>query len=396
MGVDAGWSGSARSQRMARERVQARWQDAYAPARHLDPILVVTALLLTGIGLAMIYSATSFRLELNNTDVMFYVRKQVVALAVGLVAMIVMAVMDYRWARTYSPLIYTMTLILLVVVLSPLGTNVNGSQRWINLGGFNLQPSEVAKLAVIVTLAALLHEQKGEPSLPIVAAAVALVVVPMGLVFLEPDLGTSIVFVWLTFVLMLVGGVKGRYLLGLAAAGVGATVTAFRLDFIEGYQVERLTAFLDAGNSELAQTSAFHTQQSLIAIGSGQFVGKGYLQGTQNTLSYVPENHTDFIFTIVGEEFGFVGGVVVLALFCVLIWRGLRIAILAKDLFGTLVASGVVGLLALQVFVNVGMTIGIMPVTGIALPLVSYGGTSLIIWFALIGLLLNIHMRRFT
>ena len=195
---------------------------------------------------------------------------------------------------------------------------------------------------------------------------------------------------------MLVGGVKGRYLLGLAAAGVGATVTAFRLDFIEGYQVERLTAFLDAGNSELAQTSAFHTQQSLIAIGSGQFVGKGYLQGTQNTLSYVPENHTDFIFTIVGEEFGFVGGVVVLALFCVLIWRGLRIAILAKDLFGTLVASGVVGLLALQVFVNVGMTIGIMPVTGIALPLVSYGGTSLIIWFALIGLLLNIHMRRFT
>ena len=213
--------------------------------------------------------------------------------------------------------------------------------------------------------------------------------------FLEPDLGTTISFAWLTFVLFLVGGVKARYLFGLAGVAVGGAVAAFRLDFIEAYQLERLTAFLDAGNPDLAQGPAFHTRQSLIAIGSGQFGGKGYLAGTQNTLSYVPENHTDFIFTIVGEEFGFFGAVIILALFAVLLWRGLRIAMMAKDMYGTLVASAIVALLLLQVFVNVGMTVGIMPVTGMPLPFMSYGGTSLIVWFGLIGLLLNIHMRRF-
>ena len=176
---------------------------------------------------------------------------------------------------------------------------------------------------------------------------------------------------------------------------MGGAVAAFRLDFIETYQLERLTAFLDAGNPELAQGPAFHTRQSLIAIGSGQFGGKGYLEGTQNTLSYVPENHTDFIFTIVGEEFGFFGAVIVLGLFALLLWRGLRIAMMAKDMYGTLVAASIVALLLLQVFVNVGMTVGIMPVTGMPLPFMSYGGTSLIVWFGLIGLLLNIHMRRF-
>lgn len=393
--MDVGYYGSDRTDRIMRERVQDRWMDAYAPVRHLDPVLVLTALALAGLGMAAIYSATSFRLSEQGLTQMFYVNKQLVALGVGLVAMVVAAIADYRWTRTYSPLLYGAALLLLVLVLTPIGSEVNGSQRWINLGGFNLQPSEIGKVAVILALAALLHEQKGAPGPLTVLAGLVLVVVPTGLVFLEPDLGTSIVFVWVTFVLFLVGGVKARYLLGLAAAGIGGAVMAFRLDFIEAYQLERLTAFLDAGNPELAQGPAFHTRQSLIAIGSGQFGGKGYLHGTQNTLSYVPENHTDFIFTIVGEEFGFFGAIVVLGLFAVLMWRGLRIAMMAKDLFGTLVASGVVSLLLLQVFVNVGMTIGIMPVTGIPLPFMSYGGTSLIVWFGLVGLLLNIHMRRF-
>ena len=393
--VDVGYYGSDRTDRLLRERVQSRWSEAYAPVRHLDPVLVLTALLLAGIGMAMIYSATSFRLDLQGLPADFYVRKQAVALGIGLGAMAFMAVFDYRWTRAYSPLLYGAAVLLLIAVLTPLGDVVNGSRRWINLGGFNLQPSEVGKVAVIVTLAALLHEQKGEPGPMTVLAGLGLVLFPMGLVFLEPDLGTSIVFVWLTFVLFMVGGVRLRYLAALAVAGVAAIVAAFRLDFIESYQLERLTAFLDAGNAELAQTSAFHTQQSLIAIGSGQFAGKGFLEGTQNTLAYVPENHTDFIFTIVGEEFGFLGAAVVLGLFVVLLWRGLRIAMMSKDLYGTLVASAVVGLLALQIFVNVGMTVGIMPVTGIPLPFVSYGGTSLIVWCGLIGLLLNIHMRRF-
>jgi rod shape determining protein RodA len=393
--MDVGYYGSDRTDRILRERVQDRWMDAYAPVRHLDPVLVLTALALAGLGIAAIYSATSFRLSEQGLQQTFYVNKQLVALVVGLVAMSVAAIADYRWTRTYSPLLYGLALVLLVAVLTPIGTEVNGSQRWINLGGFNLQPSEVAKVSVILALAALLHEQKGSPGPMVVVAGLGMVAVPAALVFLEPDLGTTITFAWVTFVLFLVGGVKARYLLGLAATAIGGAVAAFRMDFIEDYQLERLTAFLDAGNPDLAQGPAFHTKQSLIAIGSGQFGGKGFLEGTQNTLSYVPENHTDFIFTIVGEEFGFFGAVIVLGLFALLMWRGLRIAMMAKDLYGTLVAASVVSLLLLQVFVNVGMTVGIMPVTGIPLPFMSYGGTSLIIWFGLIGLLLNIHMRRF-
>lgn len=393
--MSAGYYGQDRSERMMRATVQERWMDAYAPIRHLDPVLVITAILLAAAGMAMIYSATFARLTLAGEDPLFFVRKQAVALGLGLAVMVLMAVIDYRWMRTYSPLIYLGVIVLLVAVLTPLGVTVNGSQRWIPLGGFNLQPSEVAKLGVIISLAALLHEQKGDPGLLSILGALLLVVVPMGLVFVEPDLGTSIVFVWITFVMLLVGGVKGRYLIALAGLGIGGIVMAFRLKFIEDYQLERLTAFLDASNADLAQTSAFHTQQSLIAVGSGQIFGKGFLQGTQNNLAYVPENHTDFIFTVVGEELGFLGAAVVIGLFAILIWRGLRIAMMAKDLFGTLLAAGVVGLLSLQVFVNVGMTLGIMPVTGIPLPFMSYGGTSMIMWLTLIGLLLNVHMRRF-
>jgi rod shape determining protein RodA len=219
--------------------------------------------------------------------------------------------------------------------------------------------------------------------------------VPIGLVFIQPDLGTSIVFMWLTAALFLISGVKARYLLGLTVAGFGVVVFALQTELIQAYQVSRLTAFLNAGDASAAQSAAFQTRQSLIAVGSGQFAGKGLFQGTQTSLSYVPENHTDFVFTVIGEEFGFLGASVVLGLYLVLVWRGLRIAILAKDDFGTYVAGGIVAVLTLQVFINVGMTIGIMPVTGLPLPFVSYGGTSLIVWFSMVGMLLNIHMRRF-
>jgi rod shape determining protein RodA len=394
--MDVGYFGSDQATRMMRQRVQDRWQDAYAPIRHLDPVLVLTSIALAGIGLALIYSATAFRLTQQGFSDQFFVRRQVIALIIGLLVMVVAAAVDYRWTRAYSPLLYVIAILLLLAVLTPLGEEVNGARRWISLGPFNLQPSEVGKVAVIVALSALLHEQKGNPGLATVGWGLLIVGLPMGLVFLEPDLGTSIVFVWLAFILFMVGGVRARYLFGLATVGIAGVVAGLRLDVIEEYQLRRLTAFLDAGNPELALGSAFHTRQSLIAIGSGQIGGKGYLEGTQNTLSYVPENHTDFIFTVVGEEFGFLGAVFVLALLALLMWRGLRISMMAKDLYGTLVAAAIVGLLALQVFVNVGMTLGIMPVTGIPLPFLSYGGTSLIVWFGLIGLLLNIHMRRFS
>ena len=393
--MDVGYYGSDQTDRILRERVQDRWMDAYAPVRHLDPVLLLTALALTGLGMAAIYSATSDRLTRQGLETTFYVTKQLVGLGAGLVAMVVAAAADYRWTRTYSALLYGLALVLLVAVLTPLGTEINGAQRWIDLGVLNLQPSEVAKVAVILILAAMLHEQKGDPGPLTVVAGLALVAVPAVLVLREPDLGTTIVLAWLCFCLFLLGGVKARYLFGLAAAAIVGAVAAFRLEVIQAYQMERLTAFLDADVAGAARDIRYQLDQSLIAIGSGQFGGKGYLAGTQNSLDYVPENHTDFIFTVVGEEFGFFGSLIVLGLFAVLMWRGLRIAVMAKDLYGTLVAGGIVALLLLQVFVNIGMTIGIMPVTGIPLPFVSYGGTSLIIWLGLVGLLLNIHMRRF-
>lgn len=388
--------GDDRRQRIMREQVQSRWMRAYEPIRHVDPILVVTALALAGIGIALIFSATTTRVgQTGDPDLAFVVR-QLIALGVGLAAMVVTAVLDYRWIRALAPLLYVGSVVLLVAVLHPaVGTRVNGSQRWISAGGFNLQPSELAKIAVIIAIAALLYERGGEPTVRTLLACLALAGIPAGLIFIEPDLGSAIVIVWLLFVMFLVGGLPLRWLAGLAVGGVGAVVYAFVGGYIENYQLERLTAFLDQGNNAQAGDALYQLNQSMIAIGSGRLAGQGFRQGTQNAAAFIPENHTDFIFTVVGEEFGFVGALVILGLFAVLMWRGLRIAMIARDLFGTIVASAIVGLLALQVFVNVGMTIGIAPITGIPLPFVSYGGTSLIMWCALVGLLLNIHMRRF-
>ena len=387
--------GQDREQRHQRAQVQSRWMEVYDPVRHLDPVLVLTALALTIIGLVAIYSAKLVALTAQGLPPTTYVSRQLLALVIGLLVMVVVAVVDYRVVRVYAPVLYVVSVVLLGLVLSPLGTAFGGAQRWIVIGGFQLQPSELAKFAVLVVVAALLHESEGRPRAGAVLACLVLTLIPTALVFLQPDLGTSMVFVWSTAVLFLLGGVQARYLVGLTLSGIIGVIVALQTELIQDYQLSRLTAFLNAGDASAAQTAAFQTRQSLIAVGSGQFAGKGLFEGTQTSLSYVPENHTDFIFTVIAEEFGFLGSSVVLGLLLVLVWRGLRIAILAKDTFGTLVAGGVVAILTLQVFVNVGMTVGIMPVTGLPLPFISYGGTSLIVWFDMIGLLLNIHMRRF-
>jgi rod shape determining protein RodA len=393
--MDMGYFGADRAERLRRESVQDKWQDAYAPVRHLDPVLVLAAGLLSVIGIVMIYSAKVHQLELQGLPTGLFATRQLIALVVGLVAMAAVALFDYRYLRAYAAVLYLGSLVLLALVLTPLGVEVNGAQAWLAFGGFQFQPSEMAKVAVIVAIAALLHERRDDPGLMSVLLSLAILAPPLGLIMLQPDPGTASVFLFTAFVLLLVAGIQMRWLATLAGLGVAGLIGIIQAGLLQPHQVARLTAFLDTDNAAFAQTIRYNSDQSLIAIGSGQFFGKGLFQGTQTNLSYVPENHTDFIFTVVGEEFGFIGSMVVLGLIALLLWRGLRIAMLAKDRFGMLLAAGAVGLIVFQVFVNVGMAVGIMPVIGIPLPFVSYGGTSLIASFILVGLLLNVHMRRF-
>lgn len=394
--MEVGYYGQDRAHRIQREQVQSLWHRAYEPIRHIDLVLIATVLTLSLIGIALIYSATTIQTTQAGDPNLAYVKRQALAFALGLAAMVIASILDYRWIRALAPLLYAGVIILLVAVLFPaIGDQVNGSRRWIGIGGFNLQPSELAKIAVVIGVAALLHERRGKPTVRTLLGCLAMAAVPAALIFVEPDLGSAIIIMWLLFVMFLVGGVPWKWLAGLMAGAVGAVVVAFSNDLIHGYQLQRLTAFLDQNNPAEASDSLLQLNQSKIAIGSGQLTGQGFRQGTQNAHSFIPENHTDFIFSVLGEEFGFLGSVVILILFSVLVWRSLRIAMLSRDLFGTVVAAAVVGLLALQVFVNVGMTIGIAPITGVPLPFISYGGTSLVMWFGLIGLLLNIHMRRF-
>jgi rod shape determining protein RodA len=365
-----------------------------APIRHIDPMLLVVTVALAAYGVAMVFSATANKFEDQGLDPTTLLKRQLAYAIAGGVALIVVALFDYRHLKGLSPIILGATLLGLVVVLTPLGSVAKGARRWIDLGFFQAQPSEIAKVAVIVLLAAYLSERKGEIRALDVLIALGIVALPMGLIFLEPDLGTTMVFVAMTGALLLVAGAKIRHFLALGALGVVALLSAVQVDLIHDYQIERITAFLDA--SPDVQSEGYNLTQSKIAIGSGGVQGKGFRGAqTQTTLDFVPEQQTDFIFTAVGEQLGFIGSAALLSLFALMIWRAIRIATMSRDLFGTLIASGIAALWAFQVFVNVGMTMGIMPITGIPLPFMSYGGSSLITNFVAVGLLLNIHMRRY-
>ena len=361
--------------------------------RFVDPVLLVAAIALATVGLFAIYSATHQSLSAIGLDPGRFVKRQLTFLAVAAIVLLLVASVDYRLLKVYSGIAYVSSLVLLVLVRTPLGTSVKGSQRWFELFGFQLAPSELAKLALIGMLAAFLSEIRGDLTLRDVFRASGLAALPALLVFLQPDLGTSIVFVAILVGILVVAGARARHLGVLALTAVMLIFAGFQVGLVKEYQLERLQAFLDSENVDDA--ARYNRQQAEIAIGSGGLVGLGYLQGTQTNLDFVPEQHTDFIFTVVGEEFGFVGGAALLSLYGVVLWRAFRIASLSKDPFGTYLAAGIASMFALQMFVNVGMNIGIMPITGIPLPFVSYGGSSLLLNAAAIGVLESIHMRRF-
>jgi rod shape determining protein RodA len=348
------------------------------------------------LGLLMVYSATRNGADPTSESLLAdttYLKRQAVFMVAGVVLMILVTAIDYRRFRDWAPVLYGGFVLMLLLVLSPLGTEVRGTQAWFQFGAFQLQPAEFGKLVLIVMLASLAALYGGELVAHRLVFALLLALVPIGLILLQPDVGTMLVFCAITLGMLLVGGARPRHLVLLALVGIVGIVGVVNLHVLEDYQRERLTSFLEQESD--TQRSAYNLDQSKIAIGSGGFFGRGIFNGSQTNLSYVPEQHTDFIFTAVGEELGFVGAGTLLALFAIIIWRIFRAAQLSRDLLGTLLCVGVMALLGFQVFENVGMTMGIMPITGIPLPFVSYGGSGTLAAFAAVGLVLNVHMRRF-
>jgi rod shape determining protein RodA len=373
--------------------------DERRPIRHLDPVLLlVTGLIVFG-GFFLLYSATKTTLIGEGLAPFTRVQKQLVTAVIGVVLMMLIATFDYRFLKVYAGFIYGAMLVVLVLVRIPgIGSTAIGdataAQRWFAFGGFQITPSEFVKVGLIIMLAAVLSELRNPvPTLNDVLRVCGIAAIPMGLVFLQPDIGTTIVLVAIVVGMLIVAGTRPRHLLALALTAVVLLFLAFQLHVIKTYQLDRLTGFLDPSRD--TQTTNYNRQQAEIAVGSGGMLGRGYLSGSQTNLDFVPEQHTDFIFTVAGEEFGFVGASVLLGLYALLLWRAIRIAYLSKDPFGTYLASGVASMFAIQMFVNVGMVIGIMPITGIPLPFVSYGGSQMLANFIAVGILLNVHMRRF-
>lgn len=365
-----------------------------APIRHLDPSLLLITAMLAAFGAMMIFSATSTKQEAEGLDPGTFMKRQVIYALVGAVALILISSFDYRRLKGLTIVVYGIALAGLVLVLTPLSTPVGGAKRWIDLGSVQIQPSEFAKLATILVVAAYLSERKDDITARDIGITLGIVALPSALVFLEPDLGTMMVFVALTTALLLVAGAKLRHFLSLGALALIGLVLAMQFNLIHDYQIERITAFLDTTPDPLSE--GYNLTQAKLAIASGGLRGTGLHQGTNLTaLDYVPEQHTDFIFTAVGEQLGFIGSATLLGLFALLIWRALRIATMSRDAYGTLIAGGIAALWGFQLFVNVGMTMGIMPITGIPLPFISYGGSSLMMHFMAVGLLHSIHMRRF-
>ncbi|MFY9487513.1 MAG: rod shape-determining protein RodA [Solirubrobacterales bacterium] len=329
----------------------------------------------------------------------FYVLRQAAFGSVGLASMLLVSRLDYTRLREWRTQIYAFLIVSIVLVLA-LGSAARGSRRWIDVGFFQIQPSELGKVLIIAVLAAFVIErQRDRNAGRMTMGVIGLASLPAALIFLQPDLGTALVYGAITLTILFVAGVPWHHIAGiLAAVAVLATLVlaaapAAGINILKPYQVDRLTSFLSPGEHLAGQ--GYQQAQAQIAIGAGERTGRGTELATQTQLNFLPEHHTDFIFAVIGETYGFAGAAVVLTLYALLLWRALRIMASARDQFGTLLAAGVVAILMFQVFVNVGMNIGIMPITGVTLPLLSYGGASLIVSFVALGLLesVAIHSR---
>jgi rod shape determining protein RodA len=370
------------------------------PRLHIDWGLIVGTFVIAALGLVAIYTATYQNRTIAGLDTLYFVKRQGLAVAVGLVGMVAVMLIDYRKLRELGLRIYLATLALLAAVLIVAKAR-NGIDAWFNIGPFQLQPSEFAKVALVLVLAGYAANERstGGP-LPFqrFVVALAIVAVPTALVLVQPDLGTASALVVIAMAILLVAGAQWKHIALVTAMAILSGAVLIGTGQLARDQQDRLTAFLsqDATPRTPEQKRAqYQLANAKAAIADGGITGQGYLNGTYTNGAYVPEQHTDFVFSAVAEQFGLVGSVVLLAAYGFVILRMWRIARLAKDQLGALIATGALALLAWHVFENVGMNLGLMPVTGIPLPLISYGGSSVVAFLLLIGLVQSVHMRRF-
>jgi rod shape determining protein RodA len=387
------WSETARTSPISRPRGEtftARAIDRDGFLRKLDWILVGAVAILCILGCALVWAAAKPQGTSSS-----YLKKDLLNVILGLILAVVAATVDYRTLRAYTPVLYIASVLGLLVVLSPLGSRINGAHSWITLGGgFEIQPSEFAKLAIILGMALLLSERREgtvEPTTQDILLCLGLAAVPAALILAQPDVGTIMVFGFIIFGMLSLSGIPARWIVGMLLFAILGAVAIAHLHLLSQFQIDRIKSFAHPDSGALSY--GLNQHESITAIGHGGLWGQGLGHGSLTNGNFVPEQPTDFVFSVAGEELGLVGSAVLVALSGIVLWRGLRIARLAEDRFGMLVAVGIVCWFGFQIFENVGMNIGIMPITGLPLPFVSYGGTSMFASMIAIGLLQNVHIR---
>lgn len=361
-----------------------------------DRVMNVAVLLLLFLGVILVYAATRDWFASNDLDPEYYLKRQLVNVIIGIALAYGTTLIDYRLLRAYTPIVWGVGVLGLIAVLVPgLGSTVNGARSWIAFpGGFQIQPAELAKISIIVGMALILAERvagEDEPTDKQVLQALGVAAVPILLIVLQPDLGTVLIIAACIITMIAVSGARLRWVIGLLVVGITGAYLAVASGEVSEYQLNRLRSFVDP--SADPQASGYQLRQARITIGSGGFFGKGLFDGPQTNGRFVPEQHTDFIFTVAGEEMGFLGAGLILVLYSIILMRAFSIARRTNDLFGRMVCVGVIAWFSFQIFENIGMTMGLMPMTGVPLPFLSYGGSSMFANMIGVGLLQNVYQR---
>ena len=382
------------SQISARQRLYRRSRSSIFHG--FDPVLTIAVALLLIIGTLLVYAATRDWYARNGLDPQYYLKRHVINIAIGGLLAYGTTVIDYRLLRAYTPIFWGLGVLGLAIVLIPgLGSTVNGARAWIALpGGFQIQPAELAKIAIIIGMSMLLSERthdSDEPNSRDVLQSLVVAAIPVLLIILQPDMGTVFIISASVVTIIAVSGAPSRWVAGLLIIAILGAVVATKAGVISEYQLNRLQTFVDPTAD--TQGAGYQLRQARITVGSGGLIGTGLFKGPQTNGRFVPEQQTDFIFTVAGEELGFLGCGLILFLYLLILMRAFSIARRTSDPFGRLMTTGVIAWFAFQLFENIGMTLGLMPMTGVPLPFISYGGSSMFATLIGFGLLQNVHAR---